>query len=683
MSNNKLSRGLYLGYLKMHSSFDTIQLVVPAKTPNVLPHCKIRDNPHISAEEWEIIKSKHSINIPLHFDPSDVKPTEVQLNFLELLNLSSNRLFKYMNVSADDALLHRLFDIEVIELNSEVSFLVICPPAESACAIPGQNDFLMKRTDLICLPLQTYEMVHLRTYQHSIIQKYSRLSCIIELDTIVANHNHREAFSSYEVQSTKERLLKLQELTGSLNSIWKSVRWLMDVIGFARDKDKIPELDMKKILEFRNKKQNSMHHSASSQLLQPPSKDVKIKSSPSRGSWPGPDVSNSLAPKTGVSLMSAEHSKSEQQLPMMPGSISSRHLSVSSCYENTTNSRKNSADSNYSTYYSSGGEQNDDRSTNSRLPPSKSEDTLVVIRKKGPSHSHRKRATTTNIASTSNASNHPSNPNKSERHTLVVHRVNNHQNKQQTSEPIQSLSSDSDSNNITPNKTKLRVSHHPSTSTSSNKKQIYENTDESTLVTFLKPTMTALQSEASQQHQRSFQDPLLIVEDEAIEMISSPFRKAPVEKSKFNSQLFGNEIQFIRSSNIAESICQGADFESVDGATIFTEQAKNASAETYSAKKSSYKNQAPLVKSDSDDDLKLLTGFSDDMPSSSSESTSILQVFAAYETGLASGTSLKLRVTTRTTAREVIDLVVKQLNMAVALKGKEGRNKLVLVRKFL
>lgn len=50
----------------------------------------------------------------------------------------------------------------------------------------------------------------------------------------------------------------------------------------------------------------------------------------------------------------------------------------------------------------------------------------------------------------------------------------------------------------------------------------------------------------------------------------------------------------------------------------------------------------------------------------------ILQVFAAYDTGLAHGTSLKLYVTPKTTAREVVDLVVKQLNMAVVLKGKDG-----------
>lgn len=52
--------------------------------------------------------------------------------------------------------------------------------------------------------------------------------------------------------------------------------------------------------------------------------------------------------------------------------------------------------------------------------------------------------------------------------------------------------------------------------------------------------------------------------------------------------------------------------------------------------------------------------------------SSILQIYAAYDTGLAAGTSLKLKCTRKTTARELVDLVVKQLNMAVVLKGKDG-----------
>lgn len=44
-----LPRGLYLGYLKMQSSVDQIQVVVSSKTPNMLPNCRMRNNPHISA----------------------------------------------------------------------------------------------------------------------------------------------------------------------------------------------------------------------------------------------------------------------------------------------------------------------------------------------------------------------------------------------------------------------------------------------------------------------------------------------------------------------------------------------------------------------------------------------------------------------------------------------------------
>ncbi len=47
----------------------------------------------------------------------------------------------------------------------------------------------------------------------------------------------------------------------------------------------------------------------------------------------------------------------------------------------------------------------------------------------------------------------------------------------------------------------------------------------------------------------------------------------------------------------------------------------------------------------------------------------ILRVYAAYETGLTRGTSVKLHVTPRTTSREVINLVVQQLNKAVMTKG--------------
>lgn len=393
MSTKKLAQGLYLGYLKMHSSVDTIQVMVPTKNPNNLPNVRIRENPHISAEEWGVIKSKDSFNVkfPLYFEHQTSGFTEAQQIFLESLKNAILRLFKYLNISMESALLHRLYDVELIELNPEISFLIICPAAENAipCAVPGQSDLIFKRTDLMCLPLIVHEMIHLRTYQPSIIQKYSRLSCIIEFDMMVANHKHREAFSSNEVQITRERLQKLQDLMINLNSVWKSVRWLMDVITYARSKEKSPELEMRRILEF-SMTPRSLTSSVSSHLLDIPESENKIKT-PTRGSWPGPGQSNTLMTDSS-DLFSSEYSKSEQQLMYDSTFTESGFLSVASC---VNSSRKNSGDSNY---YSSG----EILPPKQMLAPSKSEETLFKLKKKGPTNLHHRKRTTTSTSTSKN-----------------------------------------------------------------------------------------------------------------------------------------------------------------------------------------------------------------------------------------------------------------------------------------
>lgn len=50
----------------------------------------------------------------------------------------------------------------------------------------------------------------------------------------------------------------------------------------------------------------------------------------------------------------------------------------------------------------------------------------------------------------------------------------------------------------------------------------------------------------------------------------------------------------------------------------------------------------------------------------------VIRVYAAYNCGLARGTSVMLHVTPRTTASEVVNLVVTQLNHAVGRKGGSG-----------
>ena len=140
-SKKKLSRGLYLGYLKMFSSFDTIQIVCQAKNPNVLPNCKIRDNPHVSAEEWSALKSKKSQQtICFDMQKNGSNMSEAQQVFLDSIKLSLNRLFKFMVVTSDTAYDHRLYDVEIVELNNDVSFLLICSPlAENAILTKGKT----------------------------------------------------------------------------------------------------------------------------------------------------------------------------------------------------------------------------------------------------------------------------------------------------------------------------------------------------------------------------------------------------------------------------------------------------------------------------------------------------------------------------------------------------------------
>ncbi|XP_068990184.1 ankyrin repeat and fibronectin type-III domain-containing protein 1 isoform X5 [Neodiprion pinetum] len=549
VSSIKLSKGLYLGYLKMQSSVDLIQVVVPSKTPNVLPHCKIRDNPHVSAEEWDYLKQMTRIQPSEQSAIEDTEEkenaanetqgTEQQKLFVDLVSATARRLFGYMEINVEDSLNHRLYDAEVIDLTSDVSFLITVPPAETACSVPGTREILLKRGDLLSLPIQVFEMVHLITYQKDVINRYSRLSCILELDTALAQHNHREAFSSSELSVAKDKLIKLQDLQSQVNIVWKGARWLIDVISFARDRGssqqniagQISGISMRHLLNLdRNKNSNSLKRS----LLQLPPRDPKlVKSSPGRGSWPGPNITNSTS-----NLLTTEFSKSEQQLPsgqyIRKGSNCS---TMSAGSEMVKTSAISSTKNNLIPVQ------------NSRLPPSKSEDTLLLTHYK---HSPRNRSATITSASASTS-------------------------------PLLSI-----------------------------KPIIYGGSllSVSTAMTNTTSMLSVSNTNSDSLHSLS--------SDEFSTPISSVSLKPSHAKSKMSKPTAS-------VAAIASSVMESQLNEEKDEAIMMP---------------------APLP--------------------------GILQVYAAYETGLASGTSLKLHVTPRTTAREVVDLVVTQLNVAVVLKDQAG-----------
>lgn len=85
----------------------------------------------------------------------------------------------------------------MIELSADVSVILLLPPPESVCAVAGQNEALFHRPEFLSVPVQVFEMTHLRTYQRDLIGRYSRLSSILELDTNLAQLALREVNIHY------------------------------------------------------------------------------------------------------------------------------------------------------------------------------------------------------------------------------------------------------------------------------------------------------------------------------------------------------------------------------------------------------------------------------------------------------------------------------------------------------
>jgi len=63
----------------------------------------------------------------------------------------------YTGKTEQDGREFRLYDLEVLELNSEVSFIVVLPPVEAVCNSPfdGQHQ---TSADYTYVPVQVFEM---------------------------------------------------------------------------------------------------------------------------------------------------------------------------------------------------------------------------------------------------------------------------------------------------------------------------------------------------------------------------------------------------------------------------------------------------------------------------------------------------------------------------------------------
>ena len=85
-------------------------------------------------------------------------PSEVQLQFGRQLLSAAKHLFSKLKVAKEEALHHRIYDVEVIELSPEVAFILVLPSVENVCSVPGHSDEVIAHQGLVALPVQIFEM---------------------------------------------------------------------------------------------------------------------------------------------------------------------------------------------------------------------------------------------------------------------------------------------------------------------------------------------------------------------------------------------------------------------------------------------------------------------------------------------------------------------------------------------
>lgn len=207
------------------------------------------------------------------------------LAFASQFKMATNRLFSLVQIPKDKRPVQRLYTGEVIEVDRDVSVIMIVPPAEVACAVGegSQSAVHLQRVELVPLSVQVFEMIHFGTYRADALLLYARLSSVVQLDSDDARYSVRQAWSASDMEAAKQRLDAVEALEAGLNAAWKNLRWLLGVMNFARERlfqSQMSNSNCSKSasnsqLEMKSAKSNSVTARAPTSL-QPPSPQMLI-----------------------------------------------------------------------------------------------------------------------------------------------------------------------------------------------------------------------------------------------------------------------------------------------------------------------------------------------------------------------------------------------------------------------
>ncbi|KAF2349086.1 Ras-associating (RA) domain [Trinorchestia longiramus] len=601
-SSNPLPKGLYLGYLKLQSSMEHLKVLVPRERPNMFPCTRIRENTHVSKEEWEWVQQLGS--------NKESPPSPAQKVWQEKLASAADKLLKDLGVNQPGVRdNHRLYSGEVLDFG-DVSLILMFPPSESLFCNPGQEDALLNKPELLALPIHTFEIVHLSTYQSQLLGRYARLSCILEMDKLVAEHAKREAFSQEEINATRQRLTQVQKFQDDLDEAWKQLRWVKDAISFARDKA----------------------------CLGVPLSSIKA-------SLPTPLT----ASRSQLSSVSSHRLSDASSPPSSPPFHSHLHHSSSDSINFGADKKRFC--------------KSDDRLQSSRHRTMKKSSTAENVRVTPKAQLNFTKSKTSDCLYHGDVSNSHSNPYCTEPTSLksfMNWATEAYEPKMYRKDQVTTRSEYQIADSIAPEGPLPRKASAPPCldgRDSNDTEQLASSNNESTLCDSLSiDSIFEPVTDRRRKDQDSF----------STRKASSSGRSALLScydiPYSFNTAVH-QEVNTAGSSSEHES---EASFPSMTTSLKSFSSTETETDALSLMSRDSGRSETSEPKSGMEGGEDLESG------RKLEETTAIKQVYAAYDTGLAKGVSVKLKVNSRTTARDVIDLVVRQLNMAVVLKGKSG-----------
>ncbi|CAF4778601.1 unnamed protein product [Rotaria sp. Silwood1] len=221
--------GLYVAYLKMQNSVDSIRVMVNKYMPGSLPCTKIRSIANVSREEWEWLHKSNKEN-----SVEDESPD----NSLDLFKIQFCNAAKELFIMLDLPETHfsnsRIYSSQVVEIRDDLSLIILMSTADEVNFLSKPSNHSL--TSFIYLPIYIFEVFQHLSNNYRFICQYSRVSICLDFELIYAQQNQREAFSINELDETRYRLNHLLSCQQDLDDIWRSTRWLVHVINCAKDK---------------------------------------------------------------------------------------------------------------------------------------------------------------------------------------------------------------------------------------------------------------------------------------------------------------------------------------------------------------------------------------------------------------------------------------------------------------